>query len=67
MDNEQEDRPVATDRRVRRTCLVAGCHCEDPRIVSHRRAAFFATLAKRHGETADRTIEPDPTWRLPAA
>jgi hypothetical protein len=65
MDNEQEDRPVATHQRVRRTCLVAGCPCEDARIVSHRRAAFFATWAKTHGETADRTIEPDPTWRLP--
>ncbi|HEV8546525.1 MAG TPA: hypothetical protein VGQ64_09520 [Candidatus Limnocylindrales bacterium] len=67
MDNEQAARPVATHQRVRRTCLVAGCPCEDPRIVSHRRAAFFATLAKTHGETADRTIEPDPTWRLPTS
>ena len=35
-------------------CLVAGCSCKDACIVSHRRAAFFAALARRTGETADR-------------
>ncbi len=54
----------ATDRDARRACLVAGCTCKDARIVSHRRAAFFASLAKDHGETANRVVEPDPTWRL---
>ena len=34
--------------------------------MSHRRAAFFAALARRTGETADRTIAPDPSWRLPS-
>ena len=50
-----------------RACLVEGCPCKDARIVSHRRAAFFADLARRTGETADRVIEPDPawTWTLP--
>ena len=46
-------------------CLVDGCTCKDARIVSHRRAAFFAAVARQTGETADRVIAPDPTWRLP--
>jgi len=45
--------------------LVLGCPCKDPRIVSTRRAAFYAIVAREHGETADRMIDPDPTWRLP--
>jgi hypothetical protein len=49
----------------RAACLVPGCSCKDARIVSHRRAAFFAAVAKTQGETADRTIGPDPEWRLP--
>jgi hypothetical protein len=48
-------------------CLVAGCPCKDARIVSHRRAAFFAAVARQTGETADRIIPVDPTWQLPAA
>jgi hypothetical protein len=48
-------------------CLVAGCSCKDARIVSFRRAAFFAAVARRTGETADRIIAPEPTWRLPVA
>lgn len=48
-------------------CLAAGCPCKDVRIVSHRRAAFFASVARRRGETADRHIDADPTWRLPLA
>ena len=50
-----------------RACLVDGCPCKDARIVSHRRAAFFADLARRTGETADRIIAADPawTWTLP--
>jgi hypothetical protein len=50
-----------------RACLVPGCPCKDARIVSHRRAAFFAVIARRNGETADRSISPDPEWRLPSA
>ncbi|HEX5824678.1 MAG TPA: hypothetical protein VFY18_09500 [Candidatus Limnocylindrales bacterium] len=48
-------------------CLVAGCPCKDARILSHRRAAFFAAFARRSGETADRIIAVDPAWQLPAA
>lgn len=50
---------------VRAACLVRGCPCKDARIVSHRRAAFFAAVALTNGETADRVIGPDPEWRLP--
>ena len=46
-------------------CLVDGCTCKDARIVSHRRAAFFAAIARRAGETADRSIAPEPGWRIP--
>jgi hypothetical protein len=64
MDQQTETLSRATDRQARRACLVAGCTCKDARIVSPRRAAFFASWAKDHGETADRIVEPDPTWRL---
>lgn len=46
-------------------CLQAGCPCRDARIVSHRKAAFFAALARKAGQTADRVIAPDPDWTLP--
>lgn len=46
-------------------CLVAGCTCKDARIVSSRRAAFFAAVARQTGETADRVIAPESGWRLP--
>jgi hypothetical protein len=52
-------------RPSRKACLVSGCSCKDARIVSHRRAAFFAAVARTHGETADRMIAPDPEWHLP--
>ena len=65
MDSMQtEPLSRATDRPARRACLVEGCACKDARIVSHRRAAFFAAWARNNGETADRIVEPDPTWRL---
>ncbi|HEX6868377.1 MAG TPA: hypothetical protein VF119_06210 [Candidatus Limnocylindrales bacterium] len=51
-----------TSPAASRGCLVDGCSCKDARIVSHRRAAFFAALARRTGETADRVIAPDPDW-----
>ena len=46
-------------------CLVDGCPCKDARIVSHRRARFFATVARSRGETADRSIAPEAGWTLP--
>lgn len=54
---------ISTERT--RGCLQEGCPCRDARIVSHRRAAFFAAIARKAGETADRIIAPDPTWALP--
>lgn len=46
-------------------CSVAGCPCKDVRIILRRRAAFFADLAARRGETADRVIPPEPGWAMP--
>jgi hypothetical protein len=51
--------------RAEGACLVGGCPCKDPRIVSHRRAAFFAAVAREQGENADRAVAVDPEWRLP--
>jgi hypothetical protein len=53
------------DRPVRRGCLAAGCLCKDVRIVSRRRAAFYAYLADSRGETSARVISPDPDWLMP--
>jgi hypothetical protein len=55
------------DRDARSGCLVDGCPCQDARIVSHRRAKFFAHLAVIHGETADRVVRPEPGWEIPRA
>ena len=52
--------PVAPARS--RACLVEGCPCKDARIVSHRRAAFHAAMARRTGETADRAIAREAGW-----
>lgn len=57
--------PAASTAPRRRACLVAGCPCQDVRIVSRRRAAFFASLSRLRGETADRSVAPDPGWRVP--
>ncbi|HET7725783.1 MAG TPA: hypothetical protein VFK54_00520 [Candidatus Limnocylindrales bacterium] len=48
-----------------RGCLVAGCPCKDARIVSTRRARFFAVLAQERGETANRVVPADPEWSIP--
>ncbi|MFL5725976.1 MAG: hypothetical protein ACJ765_13145 [Chloroflexota bacterium] len=62
MDNQQVERHEAATSEARRACLVQGCTCKDARIVSHRRAAFFSARAKDHGETANRSVPPDPAW-----
>jgi len=49
-----------------RSCLSPGCSCTDSRIVSPRRAAFHAAVARANGQTANRRIDPEPGWRLPA-
>ena len=48
-----------TDIPARNACLTEGCPCKDARIVSYRRASFYAT--------ADRFIPAEPGWRVPAA
>ncbi len=52
---------------ARRACLVEGCACKDARIVSTRRATYFATVARSRGETADRVVAADAEWRLPVS
>jgi len=64
MKSQQVERGAVSTSARQAACLVAGCPCKDPRIVSHRRAAFFAARARECGETADRAVEPDPSWSL---
>ena len=52
---------------TRGACLVSGCTCKDSRIVSYRRAAFFAAVARRSGQTADRVVAVEADWRIPVA
>ena len=61
-----QDQTTTETRSVKRSCRAQGCTCEDSRIVSRRRAAFFAALAAANGETADRQIAPESDWRIPA-
>ena len=56
-----------TDITARGACLTAGCVCKDARILSYRRAAFFAAIAQARGETAGRILAADPEWRIGAA
>lgn len=65
MDTNETTTRSGPEREPRSACLVAGCPCRDARIVSHRRARFFAHLAESHGETARRVIRPEPGWELP--
>ena len=65
--NQFRTEPIVTIESGRiGACLVAGCTCKDARIVSFRRAAFFAALARQTGQTADRVIAADAGWRMPA-
>jgi hypothetical protein len=57
----------ATETRLRGACLISGCTCKDSRIVSYRRAAFFAAMARRSGQTAVRVVAVEPDWRIPSA
>jgi hypothetical protein len=51
----------------RRACLVDGCPCKDARIISRRRAAYVASLARANGQTADRIVPVEAGWRLPTS
>ena len=59
------DATETTTSTTRRACLVEGCPCKDARIVSTRRATYFASVARANGETAQRVVEADPSWILP--
>lgn len=45
-------------------CIVDGCTCKDPRVLSTRTLKFWRELARQRGETADRVI---PAKRRSAA
>jgi len=62
----QEGRIASPTAHGSKGCLVDGCPCKDARIVSTRRARFFARIAIQRGETAQRVIAPEPGWQLPA-
>jgi hypothetical protein len=57
---------AAAETRVRGACFVSGCTCKDARIVSYRRAAFFAAMARRSGQSSDRVVAAELEWRLPS-
>ena len=59
-----QDEVTAQDTSSKRSCRQEGCTCQDVRILSPRRAAFFAAVARKNGETADRQIAPEPGWTL---
>ena len=63
----QHDETNGQSTTSRRPCLVDGCTCKDARIVSRRRAAYFAARARQTGQTADRVIRTEPGWRLPGS
>jgi hypothetical protein len=63
--NDRIIRPIVTQQTPRSRCLIEGCPCRDPRIVSMRRARFYAHLAQVTGETGLRVIHPEPGWELP--
>lgn len=56
-----------TSPLARGACLVEGCPCKDARIVSSRRASYFASIARSRGETADRQIAAEIDWRMPTS
>jgi len=67
MDTNDLISSTGSKHQARSGCLIEGCPCRDARIVSHRRARFFAHLAVVHGETAERVIPPEPDWTIPPA
>jgi hypothetical protein len=62
----RSDETTEQPQITRRPCLVDGCTCKDARIVSRRRAAYFAARARLTGQTADRIIPTEPDWLLPS-
>jgi hypothetical protein len=56
---------TTTTAPSRKRCLAPGCSCADGRILSRRHASFFAALAARNGQSANRMIAPEPGWSVP--
>jgi hypothetical protein len=52
------------ERPIHRACLVPGCPCKAERIVSTRRSAFLAAVARTSGEAAGSHRSPEPAWRF---
>jgi hypothetical protein len=67
MHGSIEQVETSTSQSPLSRCSAAGCPCRDVRIVLRRKAAFFADLAARRGETADRIVLPEAGWSLPSA
>ena len=65
-DQRPRSAPPTSAPALRTGCLVEGCTCKDARIVSPRRAAFFARIARLNGETADRVMPVEAAWSLPS-
>jgi hypothetical protein len=63
-DSDVTRTPAAVSGRA---CLVDGCPCKDARILSTRRAAYVAAVARSRGETAHRVVAADPGWRIPSS
>ncbi len=63
----RDDETNGQSATSRRPCLVDGCTCKDARIVSRRRAAYFAARASETGQTANRVIRGEPGWNLPGS
>ena len=61
----RQDETTSQGTTAKGSCRQDGCPCQDPHVVSHRRAAFFAAIARANGETADRHIAPERGWRIP--
>lgn len=64
---DREDQTTDQAQTSRRPCLVDGCSCKDARIVSRRRAAYFAARARQTGQTAHRVVPIDAGWWLPGS
>ena len=60
-----QDATETTASTARGACQVEGCTCKDARIVSTRRASYFASVAITRGETANRVVPADPSWVIP--
>ena len=57
--------PEARNPIRRQGCLVAGCPCQDARIVSQRKARFYAEVARTaRGDGPNASVLPVPDWAI---